>query len=187
MFLTKLHTSTSHRYHCVAVCRAASPVPTGAAAAIEEQLDDLTRTTFGRLQPFLVERGQGVVYDWNARNLETQQPQEPPASLWRDVLNALQLSEDHQRDALQCFDLFGAPLTRLLEERAMLAHRYRELQSAATGGLSSSGGGAAGEPGAPWSSALTLEAIAEHRYSCLAVLKALAAKLERYQVSHTCA
>jgi hypothetical protein len=163
-------------------------VPAEAAAAIGEQLDELTRTTFGRLQPFLVERGQGIVYDWNARNLETQQPQEPPASLWPDVLNTLQLSEDHQRDALQCFDLFGAPLTRLLEDRAMLAHRYRELQSAAPGEpASSSSSGTAGELGVPWSGALTLEAIAEHRYSCLAVLKALAANLERYQVRAPCA
>jgi hypothetical protein len=85
------------------------PSPAAAATATESQLGELTRSTLGRLQPFLVARGQGVVYEWNQRNLDTLEVVDPPASLWPDVLDSLQLTEQTQRDALQCFELFGAP------------------------------------------------------------------------------
>lgn len=157
-----------------------------AAATTERELGELTRATIGRLQPFLVARGQGVVYDWNARNLETQQPEEPPGSLWPDVLDALQLAADTQLDALQCFDLFGAPLTRLLEERAQLAQHYRVLQSSAvsTGISSSSAADAAdGDAAVSVNGAKTLESVAGHLVTSGVLLRALAANLERYQVS----
>jgi hypothetical protein len=136
---------------------------------------------------------QGVVYDWNARNLETQQPEEPPAGLWSSVLDALHLDADTQRDALQCFELFGTPLTRLLEERLQLTQRYHQLMTP---------GGAAANPGAAAdssssasdgssavvhvTSAMTFEAVAETLISSAAVLRALAANLERYQVRVMC-
>ena len=136
----------------------------------------------GRMQPFLVARGQGVVYDWNARNLDTQQPEEPPASLWPAVLDALQLTADTQRDALHCFELFGAPLARLLEERGQLAARYRQLQQAAPVGVSSSGGAPGSDNVISVAAAKTLEAVAGPLITSEWVLQALAANLERYQV-----
>lgn len=155
----------------------------GEAAATENQLSELTRTTIGRLQPFLVARGQGIVYDWNARNLETQRPEEPPHSLWPAVLDALQLTDVTQQDVLQCFELFGGPLTRLLEERVRLAQRYRELQQAPPVGVdSSSGSGSDGESIVNIAKAKTLEAVAGPFIASGAVLRALAANLERYQV-----
>lgn len=158
-----------------------------AAAATEHQLNELTRATIGRLQPFLVARGQGVVYDWNARNLETQQPEEPPPSLWPAVLDVLQLAADTQRDALQCFDLFGAPLARLLEERVQLVQRYRELQQQGppVGGVGSGGSSSCapvGEGVINVAAAKTLEAVAGPLITSGVVLRALAANLERYQV-----
>lgn len=140
----------------------------------------LTRSTISRLQPFLIARGQGVVYDWNARNLDTQQPEEPPASLWPAVLDALHLTPDTQRDALHCFDLFGAPLASLLEQRTQLAQKYRELQAHKPKGASSSS--SKGDV-LDVTAARTLEAVAEPMFCSMAVLKALAANLERYQVS----
>jgi hypothetical protein len=123
------------------------------------------------------------VYDWNARNLETQGPEEPPHSLWPAVLDALQLTDVTQRDALQCFELFGGPLTRLLEERVRLAQRYRELQQAPPVGVdSSSGNGSDGESIVNIAKAKTLEAVAGPFIASGAVLRALAANLERYQV-----
>jgi hypothetical protein len=161
-----------------------------AAATTERELGQLTRSTIGRLQPFLVARGQGVVYDWNARNLETQQPEEPPSSLWSAVLDALQLTADTQRDALQCFDLFSVPLTRLLEHRAQLAQQYRLLQSSAVNTGSSSGNCSAaddsGDAAVSVNSAKTLESVAGHLVTSGVLLRALAANLERYQVSATC-
>lgn len=157
---------------------AASHLSADAAAATEQEVGELTRTTIGRLQPFLVARGQGVVYDWNARNLATQKPEEPPSSLWPAVLDALQLTAETQRDALQCFELFGAPLSRLLEERAQLAQRYRELQRASAASASSS----AEEQIVDITAAKTLESVAGPMITSAAVLRALAANLERYQV-----
>jgi hypothetical protein len=159
-----------------------------AAATTERELGELTRSTIGRLQPFLVARGQGVVYDWNARNLETQQPEEPPSTLWPAVLDALQLTGDSQRDALQCFDLFGAPLTRLLEDRAQLAQRYRALQSSAVsaGRSSDADGDGGGNAAVSFNGAKTLESVAGHLVTSGVLLRALAANLERYQVSVIC-
>lgn len=132
---------------------------------------------------------QGVVYDWNARNLETQQPEEPPAGMWPSVLDALLLDADTQRDALQCFELFGIPLTRLLEERLQLTQRYHQLMhpAAAPGRRSDSSSSGAKDGGSAIvvhvTSAKTLEAVAGTLISSAAVLRALAANLERYQVS----
>lgn len=197
---------------------APSPPPTRTAAALhtpaaatatESQLGELTRSTLGRLQPFLVARGQGVVYEWNQRNLETLEVVDPPVSLWPDVLDALQLTEQTQRDALQCFELFGAPLSRLLEERAQLAQRYRVYQKAQgasssaaahQGGAGGSaraaagGGHGSGRAAAPNSGddivdigrARTLESVADSFFSSVQLLKALAANLDRYQVRVCC-
>jgi hypothetical protein len=103
-------------------------------------------------------------------------------------LDALQLAADTQRDAVQCFDLFGAPLTRLLEERVPLAHRARSLHSSAGGTGSNSGSSsaaAAGDVDAAVSvnGAKTLESVAGHLVTSGVLLQALAANLERYQVS----
>lgn len=120
------------------------------------------------------------MYDWNARNLDTQQPEEPPANLWPAVLDALQLTDATRRDALQCFELFGTPLTRLLEERTQLAERYRDLQTTQCSSARSSCDSEASVVAV--AHARTLEAVAEPLYSSMAILEALAANLERYQV-----
>jgi hypothetical protein len=194
------------------------------AAAIEDAVGELTRTTIGRLQPFLVARGQSVVYDMNARNLETQQPAEPPPGLWQDVLDALQLSAEAQHDALHCYELFAAPLSKLLAERTALLAQYHGLQdsssgagagagagaggsgsgsgtgvpgsagavaaaaeaawctaSASDGGSSVAGAGGAARPKHAVSGAKSLEAYADQCICSAALLKAIAANLERYQ------
>lgn len=106
--------------------------------------------------------------------------------MWPAVLDALHLDADTQRDALQCFELFGTPLTRLLEERLQLTQRYHQLMhpSAAPGGRSDSSSSASdGSVVVHVTSAKTLEAVANTLIGSAAVLRALAANLERYQVS----
>jgi hypothetical protein len=81
-------------------------------------------------QPFLVEKGQGVVYDMVTRSLETLQPAEPPEGLWPAVLQAMDLNLQQRQDALACYRMFGACLSRLVDQRLALNAQYKALQQA---------------------------------------------------------
>lgn len=101
------------------------------AAAADARLDALTRSAISEVfQPFLVAKGQGVVYDMNKRSLETLQPAEPPESLWAAVLQAMELNQQQRQDALACYRRFGACLSRLVDQRLALNAQYKALQQA---------------------------------------------------------
>jgi hypothetical protein len=101
------------------------------AAAADAQLDALTRSAISEVfQPFLVAKGQGVVYDMVTRSLETLQPAEPPEELWPAVLQAMALNQQQQQDALACFRMFGSCLSRLVDQRLALNAQYKALQQA---------------------------------------------------------
>lgn len=113
-------------------CHCASCLPCAAiAAAADARLDALTRSAISEVfQPFLVAKGQGVVYDMNKRSLETLQPAEPPESLWAAVLQAMELNQQQRQDALACYRRFGACLSRLVDQRLALNAQYKALQQA---------------------------------------------------------
>eukprot|EP00775_Hariotina_reticulata_P008271 gene8271-8459_t len=103
----------------------------GVAVAAEEQLCQLTRMVVGRMQPLLVAHGQGLVYDFNTRNLETMAQQEPPPELWPQVLSLMKLTPQQQEDALACYRMFSICLSKLLDKRIALGAQYKELQQRA--------------------------------------------------------
>lgn len=101
------------------------------AAIAEQQLDAFTRSTISQVfQPFIVAKGQGMIYDWTMRSLETSQQQEPPDDLWPHVLQQMRLSPQQQQDALACYHMFGVCLSKLVDQRLAFTAQYKALQQA---------------------------------------------------------
>lgn len=98
------------------------------AEAARATLEELTRVTMSRFQPFLVAKGQGLVYSWITRNLETGQQQEPPEELWPKVLDQMHLSQQQQQDALACYRMFSICLSKLVDKRVELSAQYKAIQ-----------------------------------------------------------
>eukprot|EP00878_Enallax_costatus_P013559 GHUV01014177.1.p1 GENE.GHUV01014177.1~~GHUV01014177.1.p1 ORF type:complete len:532 (+),score=194.44 GHUV01014177.1:331-1926(+) len=98
------------------------------AEAARATLEALTRVTMSRFQPLLVAKGQGLVYNWITRNLETGQHHEAPEELWPKVLEQMRLTPQQQQDSLACYRMFSICLSKLVDKRMELSEQYKSLQ-----------------------------------------------------------